>query len=190
MKFSVSMYSYMQKIRSGEATLFELIAKTAELGFDAIEFVDFTDFGTGASRKSASPTPKSSARNASASALRFSALVMSCDFITGSDGDLDKEIARVKDYVDIAHVLGVTRMRHDAAIGYARNSGDFARLIRSRASQRPARKSLSTLHSSASAPWSKTTASMCRIPSVSRSFTRRQQKLRSPHRYGQLPLRR
>ena len=50
---------------------------------------------------------------------------MSCDFITGSDGDLDKEIARVKDYVDIAHVLGVTRIRHDAAIGYARNSGDF-----------------------------------------------------------------
>lgn len=27
MKFSVSMYSYMQKIRSGEATPFELIAK-------------------------------------------------------------------------------------------------------------------------------------------------------------------
>ena len=47
MKFSVSMYSYMQKIRSGEATPFELIAKTKELGFDAIEFVDFTDFGTG-----------------------------------------------------------------------------------------------------------------------------------------------
>ena len=41
MKFSVSMYSYMQKIRSGEATPFELIAKTKELGFDAIEFVDF-----------------------------------------------------------------------------------------------------------------------------------------------------
>ena len=37
MKFSVSMYSYMQKIRSGEATPFELIAKTKELGFDAIE---------------------------------------------------------------------------------------------------------------------------------------------------------
>ena len=63
MKFSVSMYSYMQKIRSGEATPFELIAKTKELGFDAIEFVDFTDFGTG--------TQKSSARNVSASALRF-----------------------------------------------------------------------------------------------------------------------
>ena len=34
MKFSVSMYSYMQKIRSGEATPFELIAKTKELGFE------------------------------------------------------------------------------------------------------------------------------------------------------------
>ena len=67
MKFSVSMYSYMQKIRSGEATPFELIAKTKELGFDAIEFVDFTDFGTGTKEERLAH----SARNASASALRF-----------------------------------------------------------------------------------------------------------------------
>lgn len=70
MKFSVSMYSYMQKIRSGEATPFELIAKTKELGFDAIEFVDLP-ISAPAPRKSVSPTPKSSARNASASVLRF-----------------------------------------------------------------------------------------------------------------------
>ena len=124
MKFSVSMYSYMQKIHSGEATPFELIAKTKELGFDAIEFVDFTDFGTGTKEERLAHAEELR-KECERVGLEISALVMSCDFITGSDGDLDKEIARVKDYVDIAHVLGVTRMRHDAAIGYARNSGDF-----------------------------------------------------------------
>lgn len=125
MKFSVSMYSYMQKIRSGEATPFELIAKTKELGFEAIEFVDFTDFRHRHQGRASRPRRRAPGKECERVGLEISALVMSCDFITGSDGDLDKEIARVKDYVDIAHVLGVTRMRHDAAIGYARNSGDF-----------------------------------------------------------------
>ena len=44
MKYSVSSYSYMKMIRAGEITPFEVIAKTKELGFDAIEFVDFVDF--------------------------------------------------------------------------------------------------------------------------------------------------
>ena len=61
MKFSVSMYSYMQKIRSGEATPFELIAKSLSI----------SPISAPAPRKSVSLTPKSSARNASASALRF-----------------------------------------------------------------------------------------------------------------------
>ena len=95
MKFSVSMYSYMQKIRSGEATPFELIAKTKELGFDAIEFVDFTDFGTGTKEERLAHAEELR-KECERVGLEISALVMSCDFITGSDGDLDKEIARVK----------------------------------------------------------------------------------------------
>ena len=91
MKFSVSMYSYMQKIRSGEATPFELIAKTKELGFDAIEFVDFTDFGTGTKEERLAHAEELR-KECERVGLEISALVMSCDFITGSDGDLDKEI--------------------------------------------------------------------------------------------------
>ena len=91
MKFSVSMYSYMQKIRSGEATPFELIAKTKELGFDAIEFVDFTDFGTGTKEERLAHAEELR-KECERVGLEISALVMSCDFITGSDGDL-KHIA-------------------------------------------------------------------------------------------------
>ena len=97
---------------------------------------------------------------------------MSCDFITGSDGDLDKEIARVKDYVDIARVLGVTRMRHDAAIGYARNSGDFCPFDTQCSSLTKACKEITEY----AAQFGIRTAVenhgfMCRIPSVSRSST-------------------
>ena len=83
MKFSVSMYSYMQKIRSGEATPFELIAKTKELGFDAIEFVDFTDFGTGTKEERLAHAEELR-KECERVGLEISALVMSCDFITGS----------------------------------------------------------------------------------------------------------
>ena len=58
MKFSVSMYSYMQKIRSGEATPMPLSLSISPISAPA-------------PRKSVLPTPKSSARNASASVLRF-----------------------------------------------------------------------------------------------------------------------
>ena len=174
MKFSVSMYSYMQKIRSGEATPFELNREDQRNSALMPLSLSISPISAPAPRKSVSPTPKSSARNAERVGLEISALVVSCDFITGSDGDLDKEIARVKDYVDIAHVLGVTVCATMQPLAMHATPVTSARLIQcSRASQRPARKSRSTLHSSASAPWSKTTASMCRIPSVSRSSTQR-----------------
>lgn len=70
MKFSVSMYSYMQKIRSGEATPFELIAKPRNSALTPLN-LSISPISAPAPRKSVSPTPKSSARNASASALRF-----------------------------------------------------------------------------------------------------------------------
>ena len=41
MKISVSVYSFMQYIRDGRLTPIECIAKAKEMGFDAIEFVEF-----------------------------------------------------------------------------------------------------------------------------------------------------
>ena len=41
MKFSVSVYSFMQYIQDGRLTPFSCIEKVKEMGFDAIEYVDF-----------------------------------------------------------------------------------------------------------------------------------------------------
>ena len=125
MKYSVSSYSYASMIRDGEITPFEVIAKTKELGFDAIEFVDFIDF---------LPIPEEErpdyARKIKAEAdrvgLEISCLTIGADFINGSEGNVEKEIERVKKFVDLGAILGVSRMRHDATVGYAWNSGNYA----------------------------------------------------------------
>ena len=41
MKVAVSSYSFSQAMRDGRLTLKECIAKAKEIGFEAIEFVDF-----------------------------------------------------------------------------------------------------------------------------------------------------
>ena len=41
MQYAVSVYSFMQYLREGRLTPISCIAKAKELGFDAIEFVDF-----------------------------------------------------------------------------------------------------------------------------------------------------
>ena len=44
MKFSVSLYSFYSAIQSGEMTSEECILAAKELGFDAVEAVDFVNF--------------------------------------------------------------------------------------------------------------------------------------------------
>ena len=50
--------------------------------------------------------------------MKFSSLAIGADFLNGSDGNQEKEIQRVKEYVDIAALLGAPRMRHDITAGY------------------------------------------------------------------------
>ena len=43
---------------------------------------------------------------------------ISADFLKGSQGNLQAEIERVKGEVDVAAILGVPGMRHDATFGW------------------------------------------------------------------------
>lgn len=121
MKYSVSSYSYARLIRSGELTPFDCIAKTKELGFDAIEFVDFIDF---------LPIPENEwikhAEELKAECdrlgLEISSLTVGADFL---NKDPKEEIERLKKFADVGEVLGVKRMRHDATVGYPADSGKY-----------------------------------------------------------------
>ena len=113
MKIGVSSYSYQKLFRKGEMTLEDAIRYTAEVGFDAIEFtddrIDMDDPFAWAQK---------TGDFCRANGLEVSLVAAGADFLNGSGGDIDKEIARVKRLVDICAALGVKKMRHDATIGF------------------------------------------------------------------------
>lgn len=116
MEYSVSLYSFYSAIQKGELTPLGCVEKAADLGFDAVEAVDFVNFsGTQEEKKAQALELKQAAEKCG---LQFSSLAIGADFLNGSDGDQEKEIQRVKDYVDIAALLGAPRMRHDITAGY------------------------------------------------------------------------
>ena len=114
MKIGVSSYSFSRLVGAGEMEQIAVIAKTKEIGFDVIEF-------------STIKVPEGEALPDYAVELREEAgrvgidivnYTIGADFLRGSNGDLQAEIARVKDEVDVAEILGVPGMRHDASGGW------------------------------------------------------------------------
>ncbi len=110
MKTCISSYSYARLTGRGEMTLFDVIDKTAELGFDAIEFTDLK-----------APEGKTEAEFAAeirAHCDRAGLPVAS--YTVGGNllaEDRDAEVERLKGKVDVAAILGAPVMRHDAASG-------------------------------------------------------------------------
>lgn len=114
MQIGVSSYSFSRLMRSGGMTILDVIAKTKEMGFDTIEF-------------SGLPVPEGQTIEAVArqvkeacdqAGFRIANYTIGADFLRGSGGDLDAEIARVKREVDIARLLDAAGMRHDATGGF------------------------------------------------------------------------
>jgi sugar phosphate isomerase/epimerase len=114
MKIGVSSYSFSRLVHSGALPQAGVIAKAKEMGFDCVEF-------------SAIAVPAGKTLPAFAAELRREAervglpivnYTIGADFLGGSGGDLRAEIERVKGEVDVAAVLGVTGMRHDATYGF------------------------------------------------------------------------
>ena len=106
MKTSVSSYSYHKLLNKGEMDLFQVMDKTKEFGFDAIEFVEFT-------------APEGKTQLEFAAELRAYAEKIGLGIASYTIGanflqdDVAAEVARLKGEVDIAAVLGVPVMRHD-----------------------------------------------------------------------------
>ncbi len=115
MQLGISSYSYSGLVRSGAMRQDEVPAKTQAMGFDALEF-------------STIAVPEGDTLPAFAEKLRAECervgipivnYTIGADFLRGCNGDLDAEIERVKTEVDVAAILGVPGMRHDASQGFA-----------------------------------------------------------------------
>ncbi len=113
MKYSVSVYSFMQYIQDGRLTPLSCIEKVKEMGFDAIEFVDFVF----AKDENAIEYAGKLRAEADRVGLKISNYAVGADFLNGSDGNLEAEVERVKGQVDIAAILGCPTMRHDVTGG-------------------------------------------------------------------------
>lgn len=113
MKFSVSSYSFQRLLSNGTMTQMDCVAKAAEMGFDAIEFVGILPHD-GSSREEYAAKLREECRRHN---LEISNYTVAADLLNGSDGDSDAEVKRLQGEVDIAAILGAPGMRHDAAWG-------------------------------------------------------------------------
>ena len=116
MKIGVSSYSFIRLVRSGQLKQIDVVHKAKEIGFDVIEFIPFK-LEEGESAKDFAARVKEECDKVG---IEIGGYTVGADFINGSNGDLDAEIERVKGEVDIANILGVKIMRHDATIGFPR----------------------------------------------------------------------
>ena len=76
MQFSVSLYSFYPAIQRGEIAPVDCIAKAKELGFEAVEAVDFVNFGDCATQEERLQRAKELRAAADAAGLPFSSLAV------------------------------------------------------------------------------------------------------------------
>lgn len=105
MKYAVSIYSFNQYISKGLITPAECVAKAKEMGFDAIEIVDFV---LGADPVKTAHELRSKADEVG---IEISNLAVGADLL--KDGSAEK----VCKMIDIAEILGCSFLRHDVAGG-------------------------------------------------------------------------
>lgn len=106
MKYSVTTYSFSQYIKQGKLTWLQCIEKAKELGFDAIEFTNSVFDG-----KDKLEFAKELRAEADRVGIEVSNLAVGADLL--AEGGVDK----LKEWVDVAAVLGTPTMRHDVASG-------------------------------------------------------------------------
>ncbi|MDD4537773.1 MAG: sugar phosphate isomerase/epimerase [Lentisphaeria bacterium] len=111
MNVGVSTYSFSRLIRSGEMTQSGAVAKTKEMGFDSVEICDIHAEG-GVSEADYARRLRD---EAAALSLPIASYTFGANLLGANDHyDPQAEIARVKQQVDIAALLGAPLVRHDA----------------------------------------------------------------------------
>lgn len=110
MKLGVSTYSLVHAIRTGEMTVLDVVQWIADQGGEHVEIVPFgfqlqgDDSLTDAVREKAAKV-----------GIEISNYAILADLVKPDEKEREAEIRRIMAEVDVAHRLGVKRMRHDVA---------------------------------------------------------------------------
>lgn len=123
MKTSVSSYSFAQYVSSGKMTQFDCVSKAKEMGFDAIEFTNIITHDG----EDAKTIAKKIRDEADRVGIDINAYTISACLYQETDEDSEKEVARLKEQLEIAKILGAKVMRHDVCykLGTSGNSRSF-----------------------------------------------------------------
>ena len=123
--FGFSSYSFHSKLTAGEMTLPEVIDWVAASEGEHLELASLSEQADAPVPSIASdPAYVDEIREKAASAgVTLSNLAISADFTSRDEAEVTRQVARVKQYVDLAERLGIERMRHDVA-GHAGPPGD------------------------------------------------------------------
>ena len=111
MKYSVSIYSFWKRIQKGLMTPVDCVVAAKEMGFDAIELVDFV-LGD-----EPEATAKAIREKADEVGLEISNIAVGANLLA-EDG-----VEKVMKWVDLAHTYGIPYLRHDVAYGARDNTG-------------------------------------------------------------------
>ncbi len=114
MRLSVSSYSYLNYMEKAGATYFDICDLAKKTGFEAIEFIPL-DLRYGHGQTSIPELASAISGHCRSIGLEICAYTVPADFLLGSGGDMQKEIAKLKEYVDTAGLLHAKLMRHDVA---------------------------------------------------------------------------
>lgn len=109
MKIGVSSYSYSQYISKGKLDNLSVIAKAAEMGFEAIEYTMLRGDDAG-SRKALAEQIKAEAARCG---IELSAYVVGSTMLWDTAEEQQAEVERLKGELDIAAILGVKLFRYD-----------------------------------------------------------------------------
>ncbi len=113
MKTGVNSYSFRRLVKSGAMTEIEIISKAKELGFEVIEFSGL-DVPEGETIEAYAKRVKDECARVG---IEMGNYTIAADFLNGSEGNFEAEVARVFKHVEVAAILGASGMRHDASKG-------------------------------------------------------------------------
>ena len=118
MKIAVSAYSFSRDISAGKITLAACIGKAKEMGFSGIEFIDLP--GNLEERKALAQELR---KEADRLGMKIVAYTVGANLYTGSEATDAAEVARIKEQVDIAEILGADLLRHDVCYSVGGEGG-------------------------------------------------------------------
>lgn len=115
MKIGVSSYSYSQLVDNGALAQVDVVGKAKEMGFDVLEFSKI-EVPRGQALEAFAETLRDEAQRVGIPLVNYT---IGANFLT-APGGWQGEVERLKGELQVAKILGVAGMRHDATGGFPR----------------------------------------------------------------------